>query len=93
MLKWSLILNILFLTTLISSCVTSPGAPKLPHTPEQYIYADEPDKWCRQDDEGALECAEDLRNFILFSVTDVGMIQKYIIDLNEKCEKWRPDEL
>ena len=87
MLKWSLILNILFLTLATSSCITSPDAPKLPREPKQYIHADEPDRWCRLEGK-QVECATPLNEFGLFHVEDVAMIQSYIVDLNKQCEKW-----
>lgn len=89
--KWSLILNILFLTLAISSCVTPPDAPKLPHTPKQFIYADSPDKWCRIHEEKVV-CVADLRSYGLYSLEDVAMMQIYITELNEKCEQWRIED-
>lgn len=91
--KWSLILNILFLALIASSCVTSPDAPTLPHIPKQYIYADTPDEWCRRNKDGEIECVEDIRIYGLYSINDIAMVQLYITELNEKCEVWSEDEL
>ena len=87
MLKWSLILNILFLALTISSCVTPKDAPKLPRKPKQFIYMEQPDKWCRSEG-GIIECTSDLKKYGLYSFDDISMIQLYIVELNEKCEKW-----
>lgn len=92
MLKWSLTLNALFLSLVISSCITSPDAPKLPREPRQFIYADEPDKWCRLNGD-AVECVDDLRKIACYPIDDVKMIQIYIVELNEKCEKWSTNGL
>lgn len=91
--KWKDITKILLATLILSSCKTHPDAPKLKRNPKQYIYADEPDLWCRYKDKKkkTIECVDErkLRKYGLFPIDDVKMIQKYIVDLNNDCEKWR----
>lgn len=90
--KWRNILDISLISLLLSSCITSPDAPKLPRQPEQFTYLDEPDKWCRLEEDGeTLSCAATMREYALYHVDDVAMVQTYIVELNERCEEWRVD--
>lgn len=90
--RWSNILNILLISLLLSSCITSPDAPKLPREPKQYSYLDTPDQWGRLKENGKIGLASPLRNYTLYHVDDVAMIQTYIVELNDRCEKWRKDD-
>ena len=89
--KWRNILDILLISLLLSSCITSPDAPKLPRQPKQYAYMDEPDKWGRLDENEKLELAgPEMRNYLLYPIEDIEMILLYMVEVNERCEKWRP---
>lgn len=87
--RWSNILNILLISLLLGSCITSPDAPKLPRQPKQYTYLDASDEWGRLAEDKTIEFAKPLREYGLYHVDDIAMIQVYIVELHEKCEKWK----
>ena len=89
--KWKHILDILLISLLLSSCASPQQAPKLPRHMKQFTYLSETNQWCRLNPDLSLECAKPLKEYALYHVDDVAMIQTYILEINERCEKWRVD--
>lgn len=88
--RWRNTLDILLLALLLSSCVVSPDAPKMPYQPRFYSYI-APDRWGRIDENDEIVEAEPLIEYNLIHADDTKMVFDYITDLHLKCEKWSKD--
>ena len=89
--NWRNTLDILLIALLVSSCVVSPDAPKMPRKPKLYTYI-APDRWGRVDENDQIVEAGPLIHYNLIHIDDTNMVFDYITDLHHSCEKWSKDD-
>lgn len=79
---------VLFLSVLLAvSCQTPANAPKLPRKIKSFVWSQDKQAFCREDDNG-IECVLN-EELIAYTFDDNTTVLKYIVDLNTQCKKWK----